>query len=133
MLLPNTTNLAVARQQSAIERERQIAEKALATIKKEQSFRERMTPLPIRVRKFAATIPAAVQLQGVPMAVFVDNLAGKYRGHANPGDIGRALRSMGWIRIRKWRSEHDGFTALWYPPVSEQQKSPKPSGAGSRI
>lgn len=117
MSLIKSTNLALARQQSMVEREQRTAEATLVRARKAQSFRERMTPLPDRVRRFAVTIPASVKLEGVPIALFVDNLAGKYRGHANAADVGKALRSLGWNRTRAWRNESNGFSALWFPPT----------------
>lgn len=43
---------------------------------------------------------------------------GRHRGHARTGDIGTALRELGYTRVRCWRRnpEHSeaAFSAKWY-------------------
>ena len=40
-------------------------------------------------------------------------LKGRWRGNAHPGELGAALRKLGYIRTRGWRGEKVGFIALW--------------------
>jgi hypothetical protein len=76
--------------------------------------RERLTPLEDRLKRLLATIPMEVQREGLSLATLQSSLRGKWRGNAHPGEIGSALRKLGFVRKRQW---HDslGFRALWFP------------------
>lgn len=86
----------------------------------------RRTPMRERLRRVIKRIPDAEA--GEPKAIdfFVEQLAPKYAGkRASPRDVARGLRELGWTRTRKWRSEAEGFRALWHPPTA-------PGGAPQR-
>jgi hypothetical protein len=117
-------NLAMQRQRTATD-EQQRASKAEREEQEKQSWHGKMQTYDVRIAKFITTVPESVQRDGLPMALFIANLKGKYKGQANAPDVGKALRSMGWIRTRQWRNESDGFSALWLPPV----KPDKPATA----
>lgn len=74
--------------------------------------RERLTPLEERLRRLLATVPAELQRQGLPLASLQAGLKGRWRGHAHPGELGTALRRLGFERRRQWRGDQ-GFQALW--------------------
>jgi hypothetical protein len=76
--------------------------------------RERLTPIDERLAKLLATIPIEVQHEGLSLTTLQTSLRGRWRGNAHPGEIGRALRRLGFERRRNWRGA-DGFRALWYP------------------
>jgi hypothetical protein len=42
-------------------------------------------------------------------------LRGRRRGNCHPGELGTALRKLGFKRERRWH-DSTGFCALWYPP-----------------
>jgi hypothetical protein len=42
----------------------------------------------------------------------VGSLRGRWRGNAHPGEVGAAVRKLGFERRRNWRGA-DGFRALW--------------------
>jgi hypothetical protein len=46
--------------------------------------------------------------------VFAAGALARWRGHCHPGELGAALRKLGFKRERRWR-DASGFQALWYP------------------
>jgi hypothetical protein len=84
-------------------------EKARAEAK---AARERLTPLEDRLERLLATIPVELQREGLSLSALQTSLRGRWRGNAHPGEIGRALRRLGFERRRDWRGA-DGFRAIW--------------------
>jgi hypothetical protein len=119
-------NLVAQRQAILAKHEQDRAKQAERDQHAEQSSNERFTPLTDRLQKMIDKIPLAIQRDGVPMALFVENLRGKFRGQASAPALGKALRSMGWIRTRQWRNESDGFSALWLPPDKPDKRATAP-------
>jgi hypothetical protein len=76
--------------------------------------RERLTPLEVRLSRLLATIPMEVQREGLSLAHLQTSLRGRWRGHCHPGELGEALRKLGFVRERCWRAGV-GFRALWHP------------------
>ncbi len=83
-----------------------------------RAARERLTPLEDRLAKVLATIPREVTRDGLSLPTLVPLLRGRRCATANPGQLGVALRQLGWRRERKWRGGDLGFSALWYPPAA---------------
>lgn len=79
-----------------------------------QAARDRLTPLEDRLARLLATIPMEVQLEGLSLPALQTTLRGRWRGSCHPGELGAALRKLGYVRKRQWSST-DGFVALWYP------------------
>ena len=77
---------------------------------------ERLTPLEDRLAKLLATIPPEIKSQGLSLPAIRNMLAGKWRGKCHPGELGAALRKLGYERRRNWSSDTQGFKAMWYPP-----------------
>jgi hypothetical protein len=77
-----------------------------------EATRERLTPLDKRLERLLATIPVEVQLEGFSLSSLQTSLRGRWRGNAHPGEIGRALRRLGFERRRNWRGAQ-GFCAIW--------------------
>ena len=96
---------AVAADHARYEQERQ---------KKAKVSRERLTPLEERLGRLLATIPADVQREGLSLASLQASLKGRWRGSCHPGELGMALRKLGYERRRNWTGG-GGFSALWYP------------------
>lgn len=71
-------------------------------------------PIEERLSRLLATIPSEIQLEGLSLASLQASLRGRWRGNCHPGELGTALRKLGFKRERRW---HDatGFCALWYP------------------
>jgi hypothetical protein len=76
--------------------------------------RERLTPLEERLARMLATIPVAVQREGLSLPALQDSLRGRWRGNCHPGELGAALRKLGYKRERGWGGGAV-FRALWYP------------------
>ncbi len=100
-------NAAVAVQAQARREKEELAAAYAA-----QAARERLTPLEDRLSRLLATIPIEVQREGLSLTTLQTSLRGRRRGNAHPGEIGRALRRLGFERRRSWRGA-DGFRAVW--------------------
>jgi hypothetical protein len=97
---------------AAVERDRaHRAERGRAAT---QAARERLTPLEQRHARLLATIPSEIQREGLSLASLQASLRGRWRGNCHPGELGKALRKLGFTLQRRW---HGGssFCALWYP------------------
>ena len=75
---------------------------------------ERLTPLEDRLAKLLANIPAEIKSQGLSLPALRTMLAGKWRGKCHPGELGIALRRLGYERRRNWNDGSQSFCALWY-------------------
>ncbi len=91
------------------EMQAQRQEKQLAAT---QAARERLTPLETRLARVLATIPVELQREGLSLSLLQASLRGRWRGNCHPGELGAALRKLGFKRERRW---HDGagFQAVW--------------------
>lgn len=85
---------------------------AEARKKQEENDRRHMAPLDERLKRVLSTIPIEEQRAGLSLATLQTSLRGRHRGLAHPGEIGRALRKLGFVRERAWRSDTQ-FSALW--------------------
>jgi hypothetical protein len=79
-----------------------------------QAARERLTPLEDRLARLLQTIPHEIQREGLSLSQLQVQLRGRWRGACHPGDLGDALRKLGFVRRRNWR-DGVGFRAQWYP------------------
>ena len=77
--------------------------------------RERLTPLYDRLSRLLSSIPVEVQREGLSLPALQVMLKGRWRGSCHPGDLGKALRRLNWMRRRSW-GEGGEFSALWFPP-----------------
>ena len=77
-----------------------------------KAARERLTPINERLTRLLATIPIEVQREGLSLAALQVSLRGRRRGNCHPGELGAALRRLGFERRRDWRGV-DGFRAIW--------------------
>jgi hypothetical protein len=101
----------IAALNAAAERDRaQRQEKERVAI---QAVRDRLTPLEERLSRLLATIPIEIQREGLSLASLQASLRGRWRGNCHPGELGTALRKLGFTRRRQW-SDGTGFRALWY-------------------
>ena len=100
--------------QQAAEQARREAQRAEQERAEAQAARERLTPLEDRLARLLATIPLDVQREGLSLSSLQASLRGRWRGNAHPGDVGKAMRKLGFKRDRRWSGEN-GFCALWYP------------------
>jgi len=90
----------------------------------DSEWRERLTPLEERLAKLLANIPTEIKSQGLSLPAIRKLLAGKWRGNCHPGELGFALRKLGFQRRRNWSSCSQSFSALWFPlSMINDQKS----------
>lgn len=83
-------------------------------------WRERLTPLEDRLAKLLASIPAEIKDQGISLPTIRNMLAGKWRGKCHPGELGAALRKLGYVRLRNWSDGTQSFSALWFMTTKEK-------------
>ena len=75
---------------------------------------DRLTPLEDRVKKLLAEMPDEVLAEGLSLDAIRRLLAGKWRGNCHPGELGTALRKLGYVRHRDWSDIEGGFRAKWF-------------------
>ncbi len=90
--------------------EAEIDEKAKATAQ----WTERLTPLEERLERLLYQIPDETIAQGLSLDDLRRLLAGKWRGNCHPGELGAALRKLGFIRRRNWSEAEGAFRARWF-------------------
>lgn len=77
-----------------------------------EAARERLRPLDERLAAVLRDIPAELQAEGLSLAALKERLRGRWRGNCHPGELGTALRRLGFTRERRWR-DGEGFRAVW--------------------
>jgi len=86
------------------------AEQAHAAAK---AARERLAPLENRLAHLLENIPQELQGEGLSLPSLQAALRGRQGHKAHAGEIGEALRRLGFRRERRWRGGADGFRAVW--------------------
>lgn len=77
-----------------------------------------LTPLLERLKKLIESLTPAQRLHGLPLEFYRERVQGRQAGRkAHAGELGAALRKLGYIRRRAWVSKDGVFRALWHPPV----------------
>ena len=72
-------------------------------------------PLDVRLRKVLGQIPQSTQIEGLSLLDLQACLRGRKGGLPHIGELGAAIRRLGWQRRRAW-SDHDAaFAAKWFP------------------
>jgi hypothetical protein len=93
-------------------------QRVAAHVASTRAARERLMPLEDRLARVLKTIPREVQAEGLSLSAIQTSLRGRWRGHAHPGELGTALRKLGFRRRRRW-DDNAGFRALWFPEKLE--------------
>ena len=109
-----TTYLETIRAQNEQLRSDKKQTVTLANAKAVSQWAERLTPLEDRLAKLLVTIPSEIKSQGLSLPALRTMLAGKWRGKCHPGELGIALRRLGYERRRNWNDGSQSFCALWY-------------------
>lgn len=86
-----------------------------------QDWQERLTPLVDRLRKLIDGLPPEEQSKPRSLEFFRVRLRGRLGRCARAGDVGEALRELGWTRRRSWAGPGRSFCAYWYPPEDKTQ------------
>ena len=105
----------VSQLQAEFEREAMenaAAEEKVRLARQSEEARHRLTPLQDRLARLLATIPDEMKKQGLSLPVLQASLRGRSRGLCHPGELGDALRRLGFRRVRSWQN-NAGFQAVW--------------------
>ena len=94
--------------------EEEAALAAKRNLETTMAARARLTPLEDRLARLLKSIPMELQREGLSLASIQSSLQGRWRGNCHPGELGTALRRLGFQRKRQWRGD-EGFKALWVP------------------
>ena len=108
------TYLETVQQHSEAQVANNISEREKIKTQATAEWLERLTPLEDRLAKLLATIPQELKSQGLSLPALRTMLAGKWRGKCHPGELGIALRRLGYERRRNWAVRTQSFSALWY-------------------
>lgn len=85
---------------------------------KTEEFREKMTPVITRLRRFIATVPES-ERQPCHITFFSEAIKPRWSGkHAAQRDVAEALRQLNFSRRREWTASEGGFRSLWHWPAS---------------
>jgi len=74
-----------------------------------------LAPLHTRLQRLLDTIPLSAQRQGLSLLDLQACLRGRKGGLPHIGELGAAMRRLGWQRRRKWSEEDTAFSSKWYP------------------
>lgn len=74
-----------------------------------------LAPLHTRLQKLLDTIPTNVQCRGLSLLDIQTRLRGRKGRAPHIGELGAAMRGLGWQRRRRWSNETTSFSAKWYP------------------
>jgi hypothetical protein len=89
--------------------------------------RDRLTSLDARLKHLLGTIPPEVQDEGLSIVEVQVMLRPRGSEHSccTAGQLGDALRRLGFVRERRWRDGRTSFRALW----RKRQVRPPPGAA----
>ncbi len=110
-----TTYLETVQALSEAEKSSKLTSRLNDDLKEELAWTERLTPLEDRLSKLLAIMPNEIKQKGLALTVLRGMLSGKWRGKCHPGELGDALRKLGYLRKRKWSTGNHSFSALWFP------------------
>jgi len=112
---------ATLRTQDAVKQARQA---------KEAAERDRRTSLDDRLKHLLGTIPPEVQDEGLSIVAVQVMLRPRGSEHSccTAGQLGDALRRLGFVRERRWRDGRSSFRALW-----RKRQSGGPHGSPSPL
>ena len=74
-----------------------------------------LTPLYARLKRLLDTIPSTAQREGLSLLDLQYCLRGRKGGLPHIGELGAAMRRLGWQRRRAWSNEKTAFSSKWYP------------------
>jgi hypothetical protein len=74
----------------------------------------RTTPLIERVKPIVDAMTPEQLAAGIELQELRMQLQGRCHGNAHPGELGQALRELGFNRRRAWNKSDQGFRSRWY-------------------
>ena len=84
-------------------------------VKQAAAERDRRTSLDERLKHLLGTIPPEVQDEGLSIVAVQVMLRPRGSEHSccTAGQLGDALRRLGFVRERRWRNGRESFRSLW--------------------
>jgi len=108
-----TTYIESVREQFERLRQSRLEVEIEERIKATAQWTERLTPLEERLRRLLSQMPEEMVAKGLSLDELRRLLSGKWRGNCHPGELGAALRKLGFVRRRNWSDHEGGFRAKW--------------------
>ena len=100
---------AAVEQELLAKQQKQLEDAHKATV----AWRNAMMPLEQRLKRVLDEMPESIKTNGLSLPALQQMLKGRWRGNAHPGELGDALRNLGYVRTRSWHGDEIGFTTLW--------------------
>ena len=75
-----------------------------------------LAPLHTRLQKLLDQIPQSAKQEGLSLMDLQTRLRGRKGGMSHVGELGAALRRLGWHRRRRWSDQDEAFSSRWHPP-----------------
>jgi hypothetical protein len=70
-------------------------------------------PLTEQVDELMCSLPPALRDRPWTMVELISRLDGRYKDRPSAGDVGQALRALGWVQRRDW-THNGGGRRYWY-------------------
>ena len=80
-----------------------------------EQHRTSLGPLDERLRRILGQIPQSTHMEGLSLLNLQACLRGRKGGLPHIGELGAAMRRLGWQRRRAWSDETTSFSSKWYP------------------
>ena len=74
-----------------------------------------LAPLHIRLERLLDTIPQSQKQEGLSLSELQSCLRGRKGRLPHIGEMGDAMRKLGWRRRRAWSKANSAFSSKWYP------------------
>ncbi len=71
-------------------------------------------PLTTQITELMSSLPPSQRYRSWSIVDLRGRLHGRYQDRPSLGDIGVALRALGWVRVRDWTNDGEG-RRLWSP------------------
>ena len=84
------------------------AHEAKAEQERKAAIGNTVKPLTLQIEELMRSLPPAQRDRPWSMDDLVGRLQGRYHAQPSAGDVGEALRALGWVRKRDWTIGHAG-------------------------
>lgn len=79
---------------------------------------QREVPLTDQITNLMRSLPPAQRDRPWSVAELVARLNGRFKARPSRGDVGIALRALGWTRTRDWSQDGGGGRRVWIREAS---------------
>lgn len=113
----NNSYIREQAEKMAARREELAARRAAENTPTTEKRQTDMRPMHERVESVLRQLTPDELNAGIRLEWLCEQIAGKYRGCAQPRQIGAALRRLGFTRKRCWRGGDIGFRSTWHKDI----------------